>query len=166
MFDKVKYFFGLEGQDEEEVTTSRVVETEQSYQPTPSATTQRTTKTHKTRPTYAESDYRREYQKPHHVYQEVIEPVESKKMVICKYAPVVYGEARSMIDDIKTGYPVIINFENTKEEVSEKIVYVCEGASYALGAEIQKIANSTFIIIPRGVNFHIAPEEDKSEIEE
>ena len=81
-------------------------------------------------------------------------PSSDTKMIICKYSPVDHRESTSIIDDIKLGRPVILNFEETEDYVSAKIINICEGAAYALDADISKIANAIYIIVPHGVDVH------------
>ncbi len=87
---------------------------------------------------------------------------ENKKMTICKYSPINYAETTSIIDDIKDGFPVIINFEATEDFTSANILKACEGGAYALNAEIKKIANEIFLVVPSGVDVlnHVEVESD------
>lgn len=75
-----------------------------------------------------------------------------QRMIICKYSPVAYAEATDIIDDIKKGNPVIINFESTDDLITAKIINICEGAAYALEADLTKIATSIFIVVPKGID--------------
>ncbi len=152
-FDKVKYFFGLNEDDIATNSPSKVNEYEVNVkkpQPVPQPQQQYTQPEYerpsiiKPAPTYT-SKYRGAVQK---------EPEErtSSKMTICKYSPISYDETTSIIDDIKNGFPVIINFESTEDFASANILKACEGGAYALNAEIKKIANEIFLIVPDSID--------------
>ncbi len=152
-FDKVKYFFGL---NEDDVTTSspsKVNEYEVNVNK-PQAVPQ-------PQQQYVQPEYERpSIIKPSHTYTSRYKGAAQKepdermttKMTICKYSPISYDETTSIIDDIKNGFPVIINFESTEDFASANILKACEGGAYALNAEIKKIANEIFLIVPDSID--------------
>lgn len=136
---KVKYFFGLEGDEEQDFYEGdEVVETRAPQQ---------------------RSVAQEEYSAPVREYPRggareqarPSRPIESK-LIICKYTPLDHRETLSIIDDVRAGRPVILNFQETEDFVAVKIINICEGAAYALDADIIKIASDIFIIVPQGVD--------------
>lgn len=148
--DKVKHFFGLEIDENEQMveeSTSPRVERARREFKEPNKETQedwerpareRRVSTPKT--SYVE----RQKEKP--------QVSNENKVVICKYSPLDHRESTSIIDDIRSGRPVILNFEDTDDFVAAKIINICEGAAYALDADISKIANEIFIVVPSGID--------------
>lgn len=150
---KVKYFFGLEGDEEQELYPEETVETRSIPQ-------QRVVQEEYTAAPV------REYPRSGREAQTQQRPrnVETK-LVICKYTPMDHRETLSIIDDVRSGRPVILNFQETEDFVAVKIINICEGAAYALDADIMKIASDIFIIVPPGVDVrsHLP---QKSELDE
>ncbi|WP_459128690.1 cell division protein SepF [Guggenheimella bovis] len=140
--DKVKHFFGIE-LDETDAPQEEVVETR------PERKRYEQAEPVERKPEWeAPRERRTTVQKP--VYQERIP--QDNKVVICKYTPLDHRESTSIIDDIRAGRPVILNFEDTDDFVAAKIINICEGAAYALDADISKIANEIFIVVPHGID--------------
>lgn len=143
--DKVKHFFGLEIQENEEPIEEEreprverrryepeaVTEEPRGWEPPRERRPVQTKPSYTERPTPSASD---------------------AKVVICKYSPLDHRESTSIIDDIRSGRPVILNFEDTDDFVAAKIINICEGAAYALDADISKIANEIFIVVPQGID--------------
>lgn len=154
--NKVKYFFGLEGEDEQDFREEN--ETTQMGDRAPAPT-------ERIQPRESSRGYREVRENP--VERPVERQVESK-LVICKYTPLDHRETMSMIDDVRSGRPVIINFQETEDFVAAKIINICEGAAYALDADIMKIASDIFIIVPKGVDVrnHIPSKPEISEEED
>lgn len=156
--DKVKFFFGLEEEEQQvdeeprrEVRGERRVQPEAEYVPTDRRERRQPARSY----SESRSDRERTYntQTQSRSYAQDM-PSSDTKMIICKYSPVDHRESTSVIDDIKLGRPVILNFEDTEDYVSAKIINICEGAAYALDADISKIANAIYIIVPHGVDVH------------
>lgn len=139
--NKVKYFFGLEADEEQNFQEEK--ETSQGEDFIPSTSAQRAP------PREPSRGYREARESP--LERPAERQVESK-LVICKYTPLDHRETMSMIDDVRSGRPVIINFQETEDFVAAKIINICEGAAYALDADIMKIASDIFIIVPKGVD--------------
>ncbi len=148
-FDKMKYFFGL-NEDDELVDNS--FSQEQNYE--------KVVPQSKVQPQQQQYT-KQEFEKPSIVTNnsyyrnkptKEVDNKPMKKMTICKYSPISYDETTSIIDDIKNGFPVIINFESTEDFASANILKACEGGAYALNAEIKKIANEIFLIVPDSID--------------
>ena len=138
---KVKYFFGLEESEEDQELYA-----EEALEPRGQAQQRGNVQEEYTAPAV------REYPRGGAREQQVRpRPVEAK-LIICKYTPLDHRETLSIIDDVRAGRPVILNFQETEDFVAVKIINICEGAAYALDADIMKIASDIFIIVPQGVD--------------
>lgn len=143
--DKVKHFFGLEIEESEEpMEEKREMRVERRrYDPVePTPEESRNWEPPKERKTVS----------PHKSTFTDRQVSSESKVVICKYSPLDHRESTSIIDDIRSGRPVILNFEDTDDFVAAKIINICEGAAYALDADISKIANEIFIVVPHGID--------------
>ncbi len=65
--------------------------------------------------------------------------------------PKSFDEAQEIIDDLKDGRPVIINFEETDRELARRIIDFISGGAYALDGSTEKISNYVFLFVPKGV---------------
>lgn len=65
--------------------------------------------------------------------------------------PKSFDEAQEIIDDLKGGRPVIINFEDTDRELARRIIDFISGGAYALDGSTEKISNYVFLFVPKGV---------------
>lgn len=148
--NKVKYFFGLEGEDEQDFR-------EEGNLPTSNEFT--------LKPTEERVPVREYARSPRDTRELPVERPAESKLIICKYTPLDHRETMSMIDDVRQGRPVIINFQETEDFVAAKIINICEGAAYALDADIMKIASDIFIVVPKGIDVrtHLPSKPELSE---
>lgn len=65
--------------------------------------------------------------------------------------PKAYDEAQEIIDNLKEGRPVVINFEETDRELARRIIDFLSGGAYALDGTTEKISNYVFLFVPKGV---------------
>ena len=70
--------------------------------------------------------------------------------------PQEFEEVQSIGQDFKTSIPIIINLQNTNQELSKRIVDFCSGLAYALGGSIRKVADKVFLLTPE--NFMVTNE--------
>ena len=66
--------------------------------------------------------------------------------------PKSFEECPKLVDCLKGRRPVIINLEKLETEVARKIFDFMNGATYALGGNVQKVANNIFIFAPENVD--------------
>jgi cell division inhibitor SepF len=57
-----------------------------------------------------------------------------------------------LVDSLKTKKPVIVNLEKVETKTARKIFDFLSGATYALGGDLQKIANNIFVFLPMNVD--------------
>lgn len=65
--------------------------------------------------------------------------------------PKSFDEAQGIIDDLRDGRAVIINFEDTDRELARRIIDFISGGVYALDGSTEKISNYVFLFVPKGV---------------
>ena len=66
--------------------------------------------------------------------------------------PKSFDECPKLVDCLKSRRPVIINLEKLETETARKIFDFMSGATYALGGNVQKVANNIFIFAPENVD--------------
>jgi len=74
---------------------------------------------------------------------------ESKKSRVAVAEPHEFEEVQMIGDDFKENIPVIINLQNTNQDLSKRIIDFCSGLTYALGGSIKKVADRVFLITPQ-----------------
>lgn len=71
------------------------------------------------------------------------------KIIVCE--PEKFEEAQALADHLKNRKQVILNFENTRPEVSQKIIDFISGAVYALDGQSQQLGQNIFLFAPASV---------------
>lgn len=74
---------------------------------------------------------------------------ERKKSRVAIAEPHEFEEVQMIGDDFKENIPVIINLQNTNQDLSKRIIDFCSGLTYALGGSIKKVADRVFLITPQ-----------------
>jgi cell division inhibitor SepF len=74
---------------------------------------------------------------------------DSKKSRVAIAEPHEFEEVQMIGDDFKENIPVIINLQNTNQDLSKRILDFCSGLTYALGGSIKKVADRVFLITPQ-----------------
>ena len=74
------------------------------------------------------------------------------QMQVVLVKPDRFEDVPSIADHLNIKKTVILNLEAANREVSRRIIDFLSGAAYANGGNIRKVANSTFIIVPRDVD--------------
>lgn len=73
----------------------------------------------------------------------------SVKVVVCE--PQSFDEAQVLADHLKNRKQVILNFEHTAPEVSQKIIDFISGTTYAMDGNSQQLGNNIFLFAPNNV---------------
>ena len=76
--------------------------------------------------------------------------------------PKSFEECPKLVDCLKGRRPVIINLEKLETETARKIFDFMSGATYALGGNVQKVANNIFIFAPENVDITATQPAEKS----
>lgn len=71
------------------------------------------------------------------------------KVVVCE--PETFDEVQVLADHLKNRKQIILNFEHTAPEVSQKIIDFISGTTYALEGNSQQLGNNMFIFTPSNV---------------
>lgn len=61
-------------------------------------------------------------------------------------------ETRKIADELMKQHTIILNLENTNKDNSRRIIDFMSGAAYASRGKIKRVATSTFLVIPYGVD--------------
>jgi len=123
IMDKVKYFIGLDVFEDEEEEVDDDVQIEQ------------------------EELYQISNKK-----NKVVNIHTKSQMKVVIYEPTNFEEAPSIVDNLKSRKPVIINLENIDQELAKKFFDFLNGAIYALDGNIQKVSAGIFILAPNNVD--------------
>ncbi len=83
--------------------------------------------------------------------EEKIALTETGGVKVVVIEPKTYDEAQEIIDNLKDGKPVVINFEDTDRELARRIIDFLSGGAYALDGTTEKISNYVFLFVPKGV---------------
>jgi cell division inhibitor SepF len=67
------------------------------------------------------------------------------------FEPKDFEEASTIVDNLKTRKPVVVNLEEVETELAKKFFDFLSGAVYALDGNIQKVSASIFILAPSNV---------------
>lgn len=123
IFDKVKYFIGLDVfEDEEEEEINDEANQEQDNFAVVSSKKNKVLNLHTT-----------------------------TQMKVVVFEPTEFDEVTGIVDNIKNRKPVVINLENLEADLAKKFFDFLNGSIYALDGSIQKISSGIFILAPNNV---------------
>jgi len=71
------------------------------------------------------------------------------KVIVCE--PERFEEVQTLADHLKNRKQIILNFESTRPEVSQKIIDFISGAVYALDGQSQQLGQNIFLFAPSSV---------------
>ena len=75
------------------------------------------------------------------------------KLKVAIFRPEAFGEeTRAIADELIKTHTVVLNLEETKKDISRRIIDFLSGVAYANRGKIKRVASSTFIIIPNNVD--------------
>jgi FtsZ-interacting cell division protein YlmF len=75
---------------------------------------------------------------------------DSVRMVV--FQPQTYEDTQTIIDNLKTRKPVIVNLENLNVDVAQRVLDFISGAIYALDGSVRKVSKGIFLLAPKGVD--------------
>ncbi|WP_182188187.1 cell division protein SepF [Pectinatus frisingensis] len=76
----------------------------------------------------------------------------NRQMKVIIIEPVSFDDAQQIADHIKARKPVVLNFENTNDDTTKRIIDFISGATYALAGDIKKVGQHIFLCAPNNVN--------------
>lgn len=68
------------------------------------------------------------------------------------YQPLTYEDTQTIIDNLRSRKPVIINLDALDIELAQRVLDFISGAVYALDGSIQKVAKGIFVVAPSNVD--------------
>ena len=85
--------------------------------------------------------------------KENIVPIQRKTgaMIITVQEPLGYDEAPLIIDDLRLGKAVVVNFEQLEASVKRQIFDFINGGIYAIDGSIQKVTRDIFVLAPKNI---------------
>lgn len=72
------------------------------------------------------------------------------KMIV--FRPSSYDDTQSIIDNLKSRKPVVVNLENLDATVAQRVLDFMSGAIYAINGTIQKVSRYIFVLAPNNVD--------------
>lgn len=76
----------------------------------------------------------------------------SSKLQVVLVRPESYDSAGEIADHLRDHQAVLLNLEQTEKNVSRRLVDFLCGCAYALDGNIKKVATSTYLVTPYGVD--------------
>ena len=58
-----------------------------------------------------------------------------------------------MADHLNAKRTIVLNLESTSKEIARRLIDFLSGVAYANNGQIQRVANSTYVITPYNVDF-------------
>lgn len=74
------------------------------------------------------------------------------KVVVCE--PQKFEEAKELADHLKNRKQIILNFESTAPDVSQRIIDFISGTVYSLDGQTQQIGKNIFVFAPNNVEIN------------
>ena len=78
------------------------------------------------------------------------QPSAGMRMVV--YQPQSYDDTQRIIDDLKSGRPVIANLEDLNVEIAQRVLDFLSGAVYGVDGSIRKVSRGIFLLAPPHVD--------------
>lgn len=91
----------------------------------------------------------------------VVRPVQSPRVHVVQ--PQGFNDAQEIGDRLKTGQPVIVNFQDVDADLSRRLIDFCSGATFVLDAKMKQVAKRVFLLTPSNVD---VSDEEKRRLQE
>jgi len=92
-----------------------------------------------------------------------VEALASPNVKVHLVLPRSFNDAQQIADRFKDGVPVILNLQQSDQELSKRLIDFASGLTYALDGGMQRIADKVFLLTPR--NVEVSAEERARMIE-
>jgi cell division inhibitor SepF len=66
-------------------------------------------------------------------------------------APTRFSDAKEVGDHIRQSNPVIVNLQSADRDLQRRMIDFCSGIAYALGCEMERVADQVFLLTPTNV---------------
>ncbi|HET8527982.1 MAG TPA: cell division protein SepF [Gaiellaceae bacterium] len=80
-----------------------------------------------------------------------VESLASPNVKVHLVIPRSFNDAQQIADRFKDGVPVILNLQQSDQELSKRLIDFASGLTYALDGGMQRIADKVFLLTPRNV---------------
>lgn len=80
-----------------------------------------------------------------------VETIASPNVKVHLVLPRSFNDAQQIADRFKDGVPVILNLQQSDQELSKRLIDFASGLTYALDGGMQRIADKVFLLTPRNV---------------
>ena len=74
------------------------------------------------------------------------------QLAVVLVKPERFDDARSIADHLNAKRTVVLNLEQTSKDISRRLIDFLSGVAYANNGQIQRVANSTYIMTPYNVD--------------
>lgn len=74
------------------------------------------------------------------------------QLAVVLVKPTAFENAAEIADNLKDKRTVVLNLEQTNQEIARRLIDFLSGVAYANEGKIKRVANNTFIITPYNVN--------------
>jgi cell division inhibitor SepF len=88
-------------------------------------------------------------------------PVDAAKVTVI--APSRFGDAKDIADCVKENRPVIVNLQVADRDLQRRMIDFCSGVTYAVGGEMEKVADQVFLLAPTNVK---VSDEERQRLQE
>ena len=78
-------------------------------------------------------------------------PSRSSNARVHVVAPARFSDAQEIGDLVKRSSPVIVNLQVSERDLSRRMIDFCSGLTYALGGQMEKVADQVFLLTPSNV---------------
>ncbi|MDG2114449.1 MAG: cell division protein SepF [Actinomycetota bacterium] len=78
-------------------------------------------------------------------------------------APHSFNDAQQVADRFKADQPIIVNLQDVDRDLSRRIIDFTSGLCYALNGNMEKVADSVYLLAPSNVSL---PEEERQRLQE
>jgi len=92
-----------------------------------------------------------------------VESIASPNVKVHLVLPRSFNDAQQIADRFKDNVPVILNLQQSDQELSKRLIDFASGLTYALDGGMQRIADKVFLLTPR--NVEVSAEERARMIE-
>src|SRR4051794_37005012 len=80
-----------------------------------------------------------------------VESIASPNVKVHLVLPRSFNDAQQIADRFKDAVPVILNLQQSDQELSKRLIDFASGLTYALDGGMQRIADKVFLLTPRNV---------------
>lgn len=149
MKNKIRNFFYLEEEMEEEITQAPIQQPVQQQQPLQAIKSKKTMKDRKAPAPIHEVVQQNNVATNNIVSIQAAMSSKGSKVVLVE--PRIYAEAQDIAENLKNKRATIVNLQRIDREQGVRIIDFLSGTVYALGGDIQRVGKDIFLCTPDNV---------------